>query len=231
MGNVRASNQKGAGAEAEWFHNHRHLGNLPCARLSLPLPLPLLLLPQEDSAPAYLATAEECLGSEEERVASYLHISTKPKLMKEAETQLLKVHQQQLLEKEHSGCAALLRDDKVRVCVWGGGDVGGGLRATSGTNAGGCVLCAVKPLIHSPMASSSTHLYRCPPLYRAPQKTDLSRMYRLFNRLPRGLEPMADIFRRHVEEEGAFMSLTCLLACCRCVSCQPSPTVPEEPLL
>lgn len=29
-------------------------------------------------------------------------------------------------------------------------------------------------------------------------------MYRLFNRLPRGLEPMADIFRRHVEEEGAF---------------------------
>ena len=38
-----------------------------------------------------------------------------------------------------------------------------------------------------------------------PQKTDLSRMYRLFNRLPRGLEPMADIFRRHVEEEGEWV--------------------------
>lgn len=31
----------------------------------------------------------------------------------QAETELLKVHQMQLLEKEHSGCAALLRDDKV----------------------------------------------------------------------------------------------------------------------
>lgn len=27
-------------------------------------------------------------------------------------------------------------------------------------------------------------------------------MYRLFNRLPKGLEPMAEIFRKHVEEEG-----------------------------
>ena len=37
---------------------------------------------------------------------------------------------------------------------------------------------------------------------RFEQKGDLARMYRLFNRLPRGLEPMADIFRRHVEDEG-----------------------------
>jgi hypothetical protein len=27
-------------------------------------------------------------------------------------------------------------------------------------------------------------------------------MYRMFNRLPKGLEPMAEIFRKHVEEEG-----------------------------
>lgn len=36
----------------------------------------------------------------------------------QAENELLKVHQQQLLEKEHSGCAALLRDDKV-LRPWG----------------------------------------------------------------------------------------------------------------
>jgi cullin 1 len=100
---------------------------------------------QEDSSPDYLIKAEECLRDEEERVNSYLHVSTRPKLLKEAENELLRVHQMQLLEKEHSGCAALLRDDK---------------------------------------------------------KSDLARMYRMFNRLPKGLEPMADIFCKHVEEEG-----------------------------
>ncbi|KAI3437587.1 hypothetical protein D9Q98_000040 [Chlorella vulgaris] len=100
---------------------------------------------QEDSSPDYLVKAEDCLRDEEERVNSYLHVSTKPKLLKEAENELLKVHQMQLLEKEHSGCAALLRDDK---------------------------------------------------------KADLARMYRMFNRLPKGLDPMADIFRKHVEAEG-----------------------------
>lgn len=35
-----------------------------------------------------------------------------------------------------------------------------------------------------------------------PQKADLARMYRMFNRLPKGLDPMADIFRKHVEAEG-----------------------------
>jgi cullin 1 len=85
------------------------------------------------------------LRAEEARVDSYLHASTKPKLLKEAETQLLKEHQAQLLEKEGSGAAALLRDDK---------------------------------------------------------KTDLARMHRLFGRIPKGLEPLADLFRKHVEEEG-----------------------------
>jgi cullin 1 len=100
---------------------------------------------EEDSTPDYLAKAEECLRAEEGRVNSYLHVDTKPKLLREAEGELLREHQARLLEKEGSGCAALLRDDK---------------------------------------------------------KADLARMFRLFGRVPRGLEPMADIFRRHVESEG-----------------------------
>ena len=50
-----------------------------------------------------------------------------------------------LLSKEHSGCAALLRDDKSE---------------------------------------------------------DLSRMFRLFHRIPRGLDPIAEIFKEHVVSEG-----------------------------
>ena len=34
------------------------------------------------------------------------------------------------------------------------------------------------------------------------QKEDLARMYRLFSRIPRGLDPVADSFKRHVESEG-----------------------------
>jgi hypothetical protein len=57
--------------------------------------------------------AEECLKQEEERVGNYLHPSTKPKLLKEVENEVLTKYEEQLLAKEHSGCAALLRDDKV----------------------------------------------------------------------------------------------------------------------
>lgn len=34
------------------------------------------------------------------------------------------------------------------------------------------------------------------------QKGDLARMYRLFQRIPKGLEPVADSFKKHVESEG-----------------------------
>lgn len=34
------------------------------------------------------------------------------------------------------------------------------------------------------------------------QKADLARMYRLFSRIPKGLEPVAAIFKKHVEGEG-----------------------------
>lgn len=40
-------------------------------------------VPQEDSSPDYLVKAEDCLRDEEERVNSYFHFSTKPKLLKE----------------------------------------------------------------------------------------------------------------------------------------------------
>lgn len=100
---------------------------------------------EQDSCPEYMSKAEQHLSKEEERVANYLHVTTKPKLLKEVETELLAKYEMQLLEKENSGCAALLHDDK---------------------------------------------------------KDDLARMYRLFQRIPKGLEPVADIFKKHVEGEG-----------------------------
>jgi cullin 1 len=41
---------------------------------------------QDDSCPDYMLKAEECLRQEEERVASYLHVDSKPKLLKEVRT-------------------------------------------------------------------------------------------------------------------------------------------------
>ncbi|WIA23650.1 hypothetical protein OEZ85_000353 [Tetradesmus obliquus] len=99
----------------------------------------------EDSCPEYMLKAEDCLRLEEERVDNYLHASTKPKLLREVESELLAKYEQDLLQKEHSGCAALLRDDKTE---------------------------------------------------------DLARMYRLFSRITRGLDPIADCFKEHVESEG-----------------------------
>ncbi|CAH2071938.1 unnamed protein product [Thlaspi arvense] len=89
--------------------------------------------------------SEECLKKERERVAHYLHSSSEPKLVEKVQHELLVVYANQLLEKEHSGCRALLRDDKV---------------------------------------------------------DDLSRMYRLYHKIARGLEPVANIFKQHVTAEG-----------------------------
>nr|ABK23135.1 unknown [Picea sitchensis] len=58
----------------------------------------------EDSCPDYMLKIEECLKQERERVAHYLHSSSEQKLLEKV--------QNELLEKEHSGCHALLRDDK-----------------------------------------------------------------------------------------------------------------------
>lgn len=68
---------------------------------------------QEDSCPDYMQKAEDALRAEEERVTNYLHVDTKPKLLAEVEREILEKHQTELLEKEQSGAAALMRDDKV----------------------------------------------------------------------------------------------------------------------
>jgi cullin 1 len=100
---------------------------------------------EQDSCPAYLIKAEQCLGREKERVGHYLHASSEAKLLKEVEREVLATYETRLLEKEHSGCAALLRDDKTE---------------------------------------------------------DLARVFRLFKRVPSGLPPVADIFKKHIEREG-----------------------------
>ncbi|XP_056168667.1 cullin-1-like [Syzygium oleosum] len=99
----------------------------------------------EDSCQDYMLKAEECLKRERDRVSHYLHPSSEPKLLEKVQHELLSVYASQLLEKEPSGCHALLRDDKVE---------------------------------------------------------DLSRMFRLFSKIPRGLDPVANIFKQHVTAEG-----------------------------
>ncbi|KAK9065572.1 hypothetical protein SSX86_014973 [Deinandra increscens subsp. villosa] len=99
----------------------------------------------DDPCPDYMLKAEECLKREKDRVSHYLHVSSEPKLLEKVQHELLSVYATQLLEKEHSGCHALLRDDKV---------------------------------------------------------DDLSRMYRLFSKIPRGLDPVSSMFKQHVTAEG-----------------------------
>uniref|UniRef100_A0A1D1Y4D0 Cullin-1 n=1 Tax=Anthurium amnicola TaxID=1678845 RepID=A0A1D1Y4D0_9ARAE len=99
----------------------------------------------EDSCPDYMLKAEERLKREKDRVSHYLHSSSEQKLLERVQHELLFVYASELLGKEHSGCHALLLDDKV---------------------------------------------------------DDLSRMYRLFCRIPRGLDPVAQIFKQHVTAEG-----------------------------
>jgi len=66
-----------------------------------------------DDTPAYLIKAETALKSESTRVKNYLIGSTELKLLSVCETQLLEVHQTELLLRENSGCAALLKNNKV----------------------------------------------------------------------------------------------------------------------
>ncbi|KAI8574684.1 hypothetical protein RHMOL_Rhmol01G0373800 [Rhododendron molle] len=67
----------------------------------------------EDSCPDYMLKVEQCLEKERDRVSHYLHSSSEQKLVEKVQNELLVVFSTQLLEKEHSGCRALLRDDKV----------------------------------------------------------------------------------------------------------------------
>ncbi|CAI8604721.1 unnamed protein product [Vicia faba] len=79
------------------------------------------------------------------RVSHYLHASTEQKLVEKVQHELLVSRANQLLEKEHSGCRALLRDDKVDY---------------------------------------------------------LSRMYRLYHKIPKGLDAVANVFKQHITDEG-----------------------------
>ena len=91
---------------------------------------------EEDSCPAYMIKAERCLELEKDRVkqvqqldkaaganndanlasekisSGYLHQSTESRLLDCIEEELLANYEMQLLEKENSGCVALLSDDK-----------------------------------------------------------------------------------------------------------------------
>ncbi|KAK4730712.1 hypothetical protein R3W88_023700 [Solanum pinnatisectum] len=89
----------------------------------------------EDSCPDYIKI----------RVSHYLHVVSETKLLEKVQNESLVVYTNQLLEKEHSGCRVLLRDDKAE---------------------------------------------------------DLSRMYRLFHRIHKGLEPVSNMFKQHVVAEG-----------------------------
>ncbi len=162
----------------------------------------------------------------------------------QAENELLRQYQQQLLEKEHSGCAALLRDDKVGAAVhcstgsgrqpchglaeWHAGKgMGTGCQELVAVDCLEMALQACKAVLVAPCVQLlfSNNMPRLPltgvaqqslctctggtcPSDLAPlplpllQKQDLARMYKLFKRIPKGLEPMADIFKKHVEEEG-----------------------------
>ena len=100
--------------------------------------------------------AEDCLKLEEERVSNYMHQSTRVGLLKEVETELLQQHQTTLLEKEQSGCAALLQDDKVIPCYYF-------MYLVLKCNLCRCPCCAVQPYSPSPaiaawLASTCSHL-------------------------------------------------------------------------
>nr|CAD1828427.1 unnamed protein product [Ananas comosus var. bracteatus] len=62
--------------------------------------------------------AEECLKQEKDRVSHYLHSSSEPKLLEKVQNELLSVYARKVLEKDHSGCRPLLRDDKVDDLSW-----------------------------------------------------------------------------------------------------------------
>ncbi|WCJ26040.1 cullin 1 [Euphorbia peplus] len=102
----------------------------------------------DDSCPDYMMKSEECLRKERDRVSHYFHSSTEEKLVEKVQHELLVVYENQLIGKEHSGCRALLRDDKVE---------------------------------------------------------DLSRMYRLYHKIPKGLEPVSAIFKQHITGEGTVL--------------------------
>eukprot|EP00253_Pinus_taeda_P013230 PITA_13230 len=101
------------------------------------------------SFPDFLKKAEECLKQEEERVSHYLHSTTKKKLLLIVQNELLSPYLTQLVQNEHEGCPALLRDHK---------------------------------------------------------KDDLSRMYRLFSKISKGVDTIASCLIQQVTTEGRIIA-------------------------
>eukprot|EP00253_Pinus_taeda_P021380 PITA_21380 len=101
------------------------------------------------SFPDFLKKAEECLKQEEERVSHYLHSTTKEKLLLIVQNELLSPYLTQLVQNEHKGCPALLRDHK---------------------------------------------------------KDDLSRMYRLFSKISKGVDTIASCLIQQVTTEGRIIA-------------------------
>ena len=113
--------------------------------------------------------------SEKARVGHYLNPATEPRLLREVEIELLEKHETTLLEKDGSGCRALLANDKGE---------------------------------------------------------DLSRMYRLFSRVPEGLNPIASILRQHIEHMGneIINRLKCNAASQSCIASVVHRDLRERPL-
>jgi cullin 1 len=65
-----------------------------------------------DSTPDYLIKAENALQEERARVGDYLNSNTETKLLRVLEEEILEAVETTLLEKESSGCRALLQNDK-----------------------------------------------------------------------------------------------------------------------
>ena len=68
---------------------------------------------QEDSCPDYMKKAEKRLEEETERAVAYLDKNTEQKLIRVVETELIANHQKSLLEMEHSGFIAQLKNYQV----------------------------------------------------------------------------------------------------------------------
>mmetsp|Transcript_3656 Transcript_3656/g.10804 ORF Transcript_3656/g.10804 Transcript_3656/m.10804 type:complete len:745 (-) Transcript_3656:39-2273(-) len=68
---------------------------------------------EADDTPTYLAKAEVALDAEKARVAHYLNSASEPKLLRVCEHEILELRETVLLEKEGSGCRALLANDKA----------------------------------------------------------------------------------------------------------------------
>ena len=119
--------------------------------------------------------AEKRLKEESERVHAYLDKVSEERLLKECEQQLLANHQTALLDKEETGCRALLREGKTE----------------------GALCFAVELCSAGSRMKSSVGAEVCP------TTSDLQRMYQLFKRLPNtsnacGLQPISQIVREHI---------------------------------